>query len=547
MGGGRPLASEKQELGHRRESGRETPAGGGQARLGATAAAVSVEDIAAQKQAETALRESEEKFRNAFAEAAIGFVMAKAGGAIVEANAAYCQLTGYPPEELKTMQLVDLVHPEDRDHIDGLGGRNRRGEIPAFVNEHRCLRKNGETIWVRESVSVTHDRAGAPQWIVSLVEDVTGRKRIEASAARTVSLLTAVLDGAKDAIIAIDVNGVIQSINAAGERMFGYERNEAIGCKVSMLMPLVDAERHDGYISNYLETGVSKVIGVGREMEGRSKDGFEFPIELAIVEAAVENDLMFVGFVRDLSERRRIDSLIDQLAAQRLTAIGGMAGALAHELNQPLAAIGVYLETARRMLLKPADQRPASVEEAIARALTQVERMGDIIGHLRDFVGHGEADKTHQSLHALIRSVVSEAISDGRKGCSALALELSAERDDVVMDPVQIGQVLSNLVRNAREAVGEAPGGRVGISTALEGVDTIRCDVSDNGPGLADAVKDRLFEPLNSSKPTGMGVGLSISKSIIEAHYGRIWARTNPHGGAVFSFTLPLAREESDE
>ena len=399
---------------------------------------------------------------------------------------------------------------------------------------HRALWRLGETEGRR--------RAAEKQ-----VEDAIERKRIEASAARTVSLLTAVLDGAKEGIIAIDVKGVIQTINAAGERMFGYGRNEAIGCKVGLLMPQGDAERHDGYISNYLETGVAKIIGIGREMEGRRKDGSEFPIDLAIVEAAVENNLMFVGFVRDLSERRRINSRLDQLAEQRLTAIGGMAGAMAHELNQPLAAIGVYLETARRMLLKPADQRPASVEDAIARALAQVERMGDIIGHLRDFVGHGEADKTHRALHALIRSVASEAIADGRKGSAALTLELPARRDDVVMDPVQIGQVLSNLVRNAREAVGETPGGRVRISTALEGGDTIRCDVLDNGPGLADAVKDRLFEPLNSNKPTGMGVGLSISRSIVEAHYGRIWARTNPQGGAVFSFTLPLATEESDE
>ena len=178
--------------------------------------------------------------------------------------------------------------------------------------------------------------------------------------------------------------------------MFGYERSEVIGRNLRTLMPHGEAERHDAYIANYLETGVGKVIGVGREMEGRRKNGAQFPIDLSIVEAAVEDHLMFVGFVHDLTEQRRIDSRIDHLAAQRLSAIGGMAGALAHEINQPLAAIGVYLETARRMLQKSADPRGTSVENAIGRALTQVERMGDIIGHLRDFVGHGEADKTSE-------------------------------------------------------------------------------------------------------------------------------------------------------
>ena len=508
---------------------------------------LSAEDVSAQKQAEAALRDSEEKFRNAFAGAAIGFVMAKAGGTIVEANAAYCSLTGYTRGELETMRLVDLVHPEDRSAFRSLAERIERGAEPAYVVEHRYRKKTGEPMWVRESASMTHDPEGAPRWIVNLVEDVTVRKFIEESAARTVALLTAVLDGAKDAIIAIDVHGVVQSINAAGERMFGYERDEAIGRNVGVLMPKNPAGLQDAGVGNAPGTGAAEALEIGREAEGRRKDGELFPIEVAITEAAVYNDVMLVAFVRDLSERRRIESRIDQLAAQRLTAIGGMAGALAHELNQPLAATGVYLETARRILAKPGETQPAPVEDAIARASAQVFRMGEIIAHLKTFVGHGEADKTYQHLHALIGKVVSDAVSDTSPRGAALSLDLAAERDDVVMDPVQIGQVLANLIRNARESVGETPGGQVVISTALQGPGMIRCDVSDNGPGLADDIKERLFEPLTSTKATGMGVGLSISKSIIEAHYGEIRGRANPHGGAVFSFTLPLAAQESDE
>ncbi len=445
------------------------------------------------------------------------------------------------------MRLVDTVDPEDREEISDLADQILHGEVPAYVNEHRRLRKDGELIWVRESVSMTHDAAGEPRWVVRLVEDVTERKRMADTAVRTVAQLAAVLDGAKDAIISIDIKGVVQWVNAAGERMFGYDRDEVIGRNVRMLMPPRHAERHDGYIANYLETGVARIIGTGRESEGRRNDGTLFPIELSINEAAVYNDLMFVGFVRDLSERRRIESRIDQLAAQRLTAIGGMAGALAHELNQPLAAMGVYLETARRMLQKPPHLRAAPVEDAIARAVAQVARMGDILRHLRDFVGRGEPDKTFQSLHALIEKVAAESFSVAKARGAALALDLSAARDIVVLDPVQIGQVLSNLLRNALEAIGDPLGGRVAVSTALEDDGMIRCDISDNGPGLADLVEERLFEPLTSTKASGMGVGLSISKSIIEAHYGRIRAQSNPRGGTVFSFTLPLAAEEGDE
>ncbi len=508
---------------------------------------LSAEEISAQKRAEVALRESEEKFRNAFVEAAVGFVMGEAGGAILEANKAFCRLTGYSADELKSMRFVDLIHPDDKAGNNVLDERLRAGDIPGYIAENRYVRKDGAIIWVRKSASLTHGAGDGGRWIVNLVEDVTERKRSEETAARTVAQLSAILDGATDAVISIDVAGIVQSINAAGERMFGYERGEVVGRNVRMLMPEGDARRHDEYIANYFRTGVGKIIGVGREMEGRRKDGSVFPIDLALVEAVVYDELIFIGFVRDLSERRNFEIRMDQLAAQRLTAIGGMAGALAHELNQPLAAAGVYLATARRMLSRAPDKPLAPVEDALERAGDQVARMGDMIRRLRGFVAHGEADKTHQSLHALIREIAAAELPEGRTEGLALTLSLNAEDDEVLMDRVQIGQVLSNLLRNAKEATADSPGSHVGVSTELNGEGMIRCEVSDDGPGLADAVRESLFEPLTSTKATGMGVGLSISKSIIEAHYGRIWGESGHGGGTVFSFTLPLASAESEE
>jgi two-component system CheB/CheR fusion protein len=172
--------------------------------------------------------------------------------------------------------------------------------------------------------------------------------------------------------------------------------------------------------------------------------------------------------------------------------------------------------------------------------------MGGIIRHLREFVAHGEPDKTHQNLHALIREIASVEFPDGRRFGADLTLNLNADDDGVLVDRIQIGQVLSNLLRNAREAMADSPGSRVLVSTSRS-EDMIRCDVSDNGPGLADAVRHQLFEPLTSTKASGMGIGLSISKSVIEAHYGRIWAESNPEGGTVFSFALPLTTAESEE
>ncbi len=506
---------------------------------------LSADEVTAQKRAEALLRESEEKFRNAFAEAAVGFVMADAGGAILEANKAFCRLTGYEADELKLVRLTDLVHPDDRAGDEALVEALWENG-PGYVVENRYVRKDGATIWVRKSTSLTHGAVAGRRFIVKLVEDVTERRRSEELAARTVAQLSAILDGANDAVISIDVFGIIQSVNAAARRMFGYQRAEMVGRNVRLLMPTGDARRHDEYLANYLRTGVGRIIGTGRETEGQRKDGRTFPIDLAIVEAFVDGEPIFVGFVRDLSERRNFEMRMDRLAAQRLTAIGGMAGALSHELNQPLAAAAVYLATARRMLSRAPDDIPR-VDDALMRAERQVERMGEMIRRLRGFVAHGEADKTHQSLHALIRETAMAEFPDGRTQQPALTLCLAAGDDEVLMDKVQIGQVLSNLLRNAREATAEAPESCVVVSTELRGGGMICCDVLDNGPGLADAVKENLFEPLTSTKANGMGVGLSISKSIIEAHYGRISGRSVSGGGALFSFTLPLASAESDE
>jgi PAS domain S-box-containing protein len=508
---------------------------------------LSAAEITAQKRAEAALRESEEKFRNAFAEAAVGFVVADAEGAILESNKAFCRLTGYSEKELRSKRLIDLVHADDRAENDALDERLRSGEVSGYVVETRFVREDGATICVRKSASVTHGAAQQRRWIVNLVEDVTERRRSDEMAARTVAQLSATLDGAKDAVVSIDMAGAIQSVNAACLRMFGYERGELIGRNVAILMPEEEARRHDDHIARYLSTGVGKIIDISRETEGRRKDGAIFPIDLTVVEAVVGGELIFVGFAQDLSERRNFEMRMDQLSAQRLTAIGGMAGALAHELNQPLAAASVYLATAQRMLARATDERFASIEDALQRAGDQIERMGDMIRRLRGFVAHGEADKRHHSLHELIRDAVAAEFPEGRAKQPAVTLRLTAQDDNVLMDKVQIGQVLSNVLRNAREAVADREGPHITVSTRLVSEGMVECEVADDGPGLADAIKERLFEPLASTKATGMGVGLSISKSIVEAHYGRISGESGPEGGAVFRFTLPLAAAGGDQ
>jgi two-component system sensor kinase FixL len=359
------------------------------------------------------------------------------------------------------------------------------------------------------------------------------------------AFLAAVVNGATGGIVIIDESGIIRSFNIAAAELFGYAPAEAIGQNVSMLMPQPYRGGHDGYLSNYLRTGDAKIIGVGREVEGQRKDGSVFPMELGVSVIEVAPKRFFVGFVHDLSERRRFESRVQELHADRLKFITNMAAGLTHELNQPLSAINTYLNIARRLLKDKREPTAVEVDVILEKAGSQVMRAAQIISNLREFIAHGETVKTLQNLNDVVRTACefTDGIAKEHKVMTTLRLE--AARDCVVANRVQIQQVVVNLKRNAIEALQECEKREMVVSTSLFEIDMIRTDIVDTGPGLPESVKKNLFEPFTSTKAHGLGVGLSISRSIIEAHHGRLWAEPNPSGGTTFSFVLPLADAEN--
>ena len=234
-----------------------------------------------------------------------------------------------------------------------------------------------------------------------------------------------------------------------------------------------------------------------------------------------------------------------KLQASGLNAMGGMATGLAHELNQPLTASACYLLTAQRLLDMPLEQRPASVKETLDGAAQQIMRAAGIVRQLREFIMRGEPERAFANLHDLIREASQATATNMSDGNVRLSLQLGANVDRVFVDSVQIKQVLVNLISNAIEAMKASAERELTISTSLIH-DTIRIDVVDTGVGFSEIVKENLFEPFATSKAGGMGIGLSISRSIVEAHDGKIWAESNPGGGAVFSFVLPFANAENE-
>ena len=356
--------------------------------------------------------------------------------------------------------------------------------------------------------------------------------------------LRSILATVPDAMVVIDERGVVLSFSAAAERMFGYSEKEVVGRNVAMLMPTPDRERHDGYLETYLTTGERRIIGIGRVTTALHREGFTFPIELAVGEAWVDERRIFTGFIRDVTERqqaqRRLQDLQSELAhVGRVSEMGTLASAIAHELNQPLTAIANYCEAARDLLQEDSAGQEAMIRDALEEAAGQAVRAGQIVRRLRDFMSHRETQRCLENLPKLITEANALALVGSREHGIDVDVRLAPEACDVFVDRIQIQQVLVNLIRNAIDAMGDAPVRRLVISSALERGGMARISVSDTGSGINDQVAAQLFQPFVTSKEAGMGIGLSICRTIVEAHGGRIWFEPGLEDGTTFNFTLP--------
>jgi two-component system, LuxR family, sensor kinase FixL len=360
--------------------------------------------------------------------------------------------------------------------------------------------------------------------------------------------LQSILDTVPEAMIVIDERGIMRSFSATAERLFGWSASEAIGQNVSILMPRPYREEHDGYLDRYRTTGERRIIGIGRIVVGERKDGSTFPMELAVGEARVGVDRFFTGFVRDLTERRTQERRMQDLQSElvhvsRLTAMGEMASSLAHELNQPLSAITSYLRGAATLLKADAVDKHR-VRDALDRSADQALRAGDIIKRLREFVAKGETQQTLENPGILLEEAAALALVGAREQNVRVSLRSDRDLPDIVVDKIQIQQVALNLIRNAVEAMETTSRRDLTIAVARRG-EFAHFSVADTGTGISPEIADQLFQPFVTSKVNGMGVGLSICRTIIEAHGGHISARPNAGGGTVFEFTVPFAAEEA--
>ncbi len=469
-------------------------------------------------------------------------------GVVTDWNQGAQLIFGYRADEMIGKPVSLLLPPELEGEEEAILGRIRKGErVDHF--ETRRRRKDGTVIDVSVTISPVFDDQGNLIGASKVARDITSAKRAQSQLQEREAHLQSVLDTVPDAMIVIDTRGIMQSFSATAERLFGYSSTEVVGQNVSILMPEPYGSQHDSFLARYLATGEKRIIGIGRVVVGRRKGGSTFPMELAVGEMRSGDRRFFTGFVRDLTERQQTQQRLQDLQAElifmsRFTALGEMASTLAHELNQPLTAVTSYLNGARRLLDGGKEEDMPIVRGAVDSAAEQALRAGQIIKRLREFVARGESDRRGEDLQKLIEEASALALVGAKESGARVTFSFDPHIESVMVDKVQIQQVILNLMRNALEAMQEVECRELVVTTRPLDLKTVEIAVADTGPGIAPEIAAKLFQPFMTTKRHGMGVGLSISRTIVEAHGGKLRAEPNPGGGTIFRLTLRTVTSE---
>lgn len=464
-------------------------------------------------------------------------------GIVTSWNAAAERMFGYAAGEIVGNPILTIIPPDRLAEEAMILAQVRRGERIRHMETER-VHKDGHRVPVALTVSPIRDRHGAIVGVSKIARDLSAVHQINQSLRDQEALLRAILDTVPDGLVVIDGRGLIHSFSHGAERLFGYSAAEVVGRNVNMLMPSPYRDEHDAYLAHYLTTGERRIIGIGRVVVGQRQDGSTFPMQLSVGEVKLGQTRLFTGFVRDLTERQDRERRFDELQAElihvsRLTELGQLVSALAHEVNQPLTAMAMYLTGMRRLLAR-GDQQ--GVLETMERVAAQAERARQIVHRLRGFVRKEPTPRQVEVLSKTIEEASALALA-GVGQRLKLDIRLDPLADQVFIDRIQIQQVLLNLMRNAVEAMAGSPRRILTIGTRAAG-QMVEISVTDTGPGLPETVRARLFQPFVTTKETGMGVGLSVCRTIVEGHGGELRAEDAPGGGTIFRLTVPRSAED---
>jgi PAS domain S-box-containing protein len=468
---------------------------------------------------------------------------------IIYVNPAFERMTGYSVEEClgkncRFLQGTDRGQSALKELREALQeGRPVRAVL-------RNYRKNGEQFWNEINFTPLRDGGGEVTHFIGVQTDITDRKRAEQTFHDSEARLRTMIDTAVDGIIIIDAQGTVQLYNAACERLFGYGTQEVVGQNVKMLMPSPYHEQHDGYIKSYRETGVRKIIGIGREVVGRRKDGSTFPMELSVGETRQDGAPVFVGMIHDVTDRKHAEDSLRH--AHKMEAIGQLTGGVAHDFNNLLTVILGNLEMLEARMERE-EQR-----EILQEAQEAAELGAQLTDRLLAFARRQPLEHRTIDLNELVTGM-SELLHRTLGEDIKISTVMTGGIWPTVTDPGQVENALLNLAINARDAM--PGGGTLTVETANVDLDEayvaqeidvapgpyVKMTVSDNGEGMPPEVRERAFEPFFTTKQTGSGTGLGLSMiyGFAKQSGGHLTIYSEPGHGTAVSLYLPRVQPDA--
>jgi PAS domain S-box-containing protein len=506
------------------------------------------EDVSERIRAREAAQDSAARLRFALRSANAGVWEWNPGTALAQWSDETWRLFGLQPNGREPSYALwqETVDPDDRARVtQAVQTLTRSGQETEA--EWRTADSDGESRWLMSRGGPLPATDSASPRFMGLVLDITDRKRSEQALRDNERRLSAIVDTAMEGIVSFDGSGVILSANPAAREIFGYDSDETLGAHVSILMSESLRRAHDGYI-DFLRIGEKKPFGARRRFEGRRKDGAVFPLEIALSETTLNGQRLFVGFMRDLSpieeEKRRVDALLAELFhASRLNDMGEVVASLAHEIGQPIAAIQNFA-AAYRLTLDQTGEPPRT--DLVALIEAQGRRAAEILKRLRGFIAKRPPESRAAKIKDLIDDAIQLALLRSRTHVERRPLSADVADLSVYVDPILIGQVLVNLLRNADDALTETREPQIQVEATRAHPSLVRISVCDNGAGVDPQGVDQLFKPFYTSKPEGLGVGLSIGRTIVESYGGILTYRPNAPHGSIFEFILPICTGDED-
>ena len=500
-------------------------------------------DIEDRKRAEDALRASETSLREIL-DSIPGLVCTLSpAGEMEVTNRPFLQYFGTTFEELKDWGNSDAVQPDDMPGVV-LEFTNSITTGAPYYTEHRCRRADGVYRWFQNSARPMRDTEGRITRWYCLITDIDDRKRAEDELKRSEARHRVLVETASDAVVSIDDSGAIILANPATKRIFGYGPEELIGKSLTVLMPGAMRKLHETGLKRYLETGTRHLNWQGTEVTAMRANGEEFPAEVSFGEMISNHRKVFTGFIRDISDKKRaheelLNSQAELARMTRVVTIGQLTASIAHEVNQPLSGIITNASTCLRML-KSDPPNIDGARETAQRAIRDGNRASEVITRLRTLFSRKQTEFETLDLNEAAREVITLLSGELQRNEVILKPEFCDRLPAVKGDRVQLQQVILNLLHNASDAmvtVNDRPR-QLLIRTEPDGTHVI-VSVQDSGVGFSPEMSERLFEPFLTTKQGGMGIGLSVSRSIVEAHQGRLWAARNAGPGATFAFSIP--------